>query len=160
MSMASSGHLPILDSCQLLYCLSVWGGAAEFHLSRVQKTINFAARLVSGVRRSDPITPAVKTLGWRRISELVHCRDCINVHRALHDPNAPAALRALFWTRADHSQRQTRASTNGVGSLHQPLVRLTTTQRQFRYRAAAAWNRLPTSATYAGSRREFRKYAG
>ena len=37
----------------IIYCLSVWGGAAECHLSRVQKTINFAARLVSGVRRSD-----------------------------------------------------------------------------------------------------------
>ena len=32
----------------ILYCLSVWGGAAGCHLQRVQKVINFGARVVSG----------------------------------------------------------------------------------------------------------------
>ena len=35
------------------YCLSVWGGAAKCQMQRVQKTMNFAARLVTGVRRSE-----------------------------------------------------------------------------------------------------------
>ena len=34
----------------ILYCLSVWGGAAACHLHRVQKVVNFGARIVSGVR--------------------------------------------------------------------------------------------------------------
>ena len=78
-------------------------------MSPEKKIINFAAhaQLVSGTRRSDHITPAIETLRGRKIPELVHCRDCINVHRALHDPNAPAALRDLFTTRAEQSQRQT-----------------------------------------------------
>ena len=47
----------------ILYCLSVWGGAAACHLNRVQKVINFAARVVSGARRSDHISPVVDSLG-------------------------------------------------------------------------------------------------
>ena len=35
------------------YCLSVWGGASKCRLNRVQKCVNFAARLVTGVRRCD-----------------------------------------------------------------------------------------------------------
>ena len=139
----------------ILYCLSIWGGAAECHLGRVQRVVNFAARLVSGTRRSDHITPALKALGWQRVAELVHRRDCLNVYRALHVSNSPHALRALFVTRAESSQRQTRAVLDGVGALHLPRVRLTATQRQFPYRAAAAWNRLPAAAVHAHSRRSF-----
>ena len=38
---------------QIIYCLPVWGGAAEKELQRIQKVINFAARVVTGARRRD-----------------------------------------------------------------------------------------------------------
>ena len=37
----------------ILYCLSVWDGAAKQHLHRIQKAINFAARIVTGTRRRE-----------------------------------------------------------------------------------------------------------
>ena len=137
------------------YCLSVWGGAVDCHMNRIQKVIHFAARLVTGVRRYEHISPALETLGWISVTEMVRRHDCVNVFRALHESDSPSALRSLFTTREEAFQRSTRASTNGVGSLHLPRVRLTATQRQFPYRAAAAWNKLSQPATHAPSRRAF-----
>ena len=51
----------------ILYCLSAWGGATKTQLYRIQKIINFAARVVTGVRRGDRISPALQALGWHRV---------------------------------------------------------------------------------------------
>ena len=58
----------------ILYCISVWGGATQCHLWRIQKTINFAARLVTGVRRGEHISPVLKSLGWTNVD-----RWCVGV---------------------------------------------------------------------------------
>ena len=122
----------------ILYCLSVWGGAAECHLHRVQKVVNFGARVVTGVRVSDHISPTVEALGWRGVRDLVTHRDNIGVSRALRDPRAPEAIRSLFTTRATTSQRTTRATL--AGALELPPYRLSMSRRAFSYRAALAWN--------------------
>ena len=137
----------------ILYCLSVWGGAAACRLSRVQKVLNFSARVVTGARRGDHVTPILEALGWHAVAELVTRRDCIGVYRALKDPRAPAAIRALFTPRADISARTTRASS--AGALEMPALRLNMSRRAFSYRAAAAWNRLPQSVTAAQTRTSF-----
>ena len=80
----------------ILYCLSVWGGAAACRLGRVQKVLNFAARVVSGARRSDHVSPILEALGWRSVTDLVSRRDCVGVFRALHNPCAPVAIRSLL----------------------------------------------------------------
>lgn len=140
----------------LYYCMSVWGGAADCHLNRLQKVQNFAARLVSGARRRDHVSPVLRALGWPDIEDMVRRHDSVNVHRALHDPESPASLRSLFTVRADVTERHTRGSASGVGTLHLPRVRLTTTQRHFSYRAASAWNSLPPAAVHAPTRRILR----
>ena len=137
----------------ILYCLSVWGGAAACRLSRVQKVLNFSARVVTGARRGDHVTPILEALGWHAVADLVTRRDCIGVYRALKDPRAPAAIRALFTPRADISARTTRASS--AGALEMPALRLSMSRRAFSYRAAAAWNRLPQSVTSAQTRTSF-----
>ena len=98
----------------ILYCLSVWGGAAACHLHRVQKVVNFGARVVSGVRKYDHISPTLASLGWSGIRELVTRRDIIGVYRALRDPRAPLAVRSLFTPHAAVSQRTTRSTETGA----------------------------------------------
>ena len=134
----------------ILYCLSVWGGATASRLSRVQKVLNFAARVVTGARRGDHVTPILEALGWLAVADLVTRRDCLGVYRASKDPRAPAVIRALFTPRADISARTTRASS--AGTLEMPGLRLNMSWRAFSYRAAAAWNRLPQSVTSAQTR--------
>jgi len=96
----------------------------------------------------DHISPTVEALGWRSVRDLVTHRDRIAVFRALRDPRAPEAIRSLFATRADVSQRTTRATLAGM--LEPPAFRLSMSRRIFSYRAAASWNRLAPGI--AGSR--------
>ena len=137
----------------ILYCLSVWGGAAACHLSRVQKMLNFGARIVTGTGIRDHITPALESLGWPSVRDLVAHRDCIGVFRALSDEQAPLAVRSLFHHRADVSQRVTRATA--AGELELPALRLSLSRRVFSYRAASSWNRLPPATMASRSRGEF-----
>ena len=71
----------------LQYCSSVWGGAASCRLDRLQKVIHFAARLVSGLRRHDHVTPTLRALGWSSVRTMVMRRDAMNVYRGLHVTN-------------------------------------------------------------------------
>ena len=137
----------------ILYCLSVWGGAAGCHLQHVQKVINFGARVVSGVCKYEHISPTLASLGWRGVHELVAHRDSISVYRALRDPRAPVTIRSLFTPRAAVSRRTTRSTE--AGALELPAFRLSSSRRVFSYRAASSWNRLSPAATSSGTRAEF-----
>ena len=135
------------------YCLSVWGGAAKCHLHRIQKSINFAARLVTGLKRSDHISSALHSLGWPQISDMVQQHDCQFVFKAVGDGVCPDSIRGLFVARSDVTERMTRAAA--AGDLHLPRCRLTQTQRGFVYRATCAWNQLAPDIRHASSRRAF-----
>ena len=137
----------------LLYCMSVWGGAPQCRLSRIQRCLNFAARLITGVKRSDHITPSLESLGWSRMDDMIRRRDCIHVFRALNEPGCPLALKALFVKRSQATDRATRAAA--AGELHLDRCRLSATQRMFSYRAAVAWNKLPRNVTAAPTRQAF-----
>jgi len=51
-------------SCRLDYCNSVLYGISDGLLRRLQSVQNAAARLVSGARRRDHITPVLQQLHW------------------------------------------------------------------------------------------------
>ena len=125
----------------IIYCLTVWGCAAKTQLSRIQKLINFAARVVTGARRQDRISPALQALGWERLERLIVNRDLVKVHTALHEPQAPAAIREMFVARSAVSVRSTRSTE--AGQLQLPKCNITSTQKHFRFRAAKTWNILP-----------------
>ena len=57
------------------YCLCVWDGAPKVLLHKVQKVINFSARVIVGGRKFDHITPVLKSLAWPSIEKLVGRRD-------------------------------------------------------------------------------------
>ena len=137
----------------ILYCLSVWGGAAACHMARIQKLINFGARIVTGTPMREHISPVLKSLGWPSVRDLVAHRDCMGVFRALSESQAPLAVRSLFCRRADVSQRTTRATA--AGELELPAFRLSLSRRAFSYRAASTWNHLPPATTASRTRTEF-----
>ena len=137
------------------YCLSAWGGASRSRLDRVQRCLNFAARLVTGTRRSDHISPVLESLQWERVETLVARHDTTIVHKCITSEQCPEALRDMFQQRSAVSARRTRATDAGL--LHLPKCRLSQTQRCFSYRAALTWNALPPALKAITARREFVK---
>ena len=129
----------------ILYCISVWGGTTKKQLARVKKVINFAARIVTGTRRRERVGPALESLGWAQVEDLVRERDCLKVHKALTNSLTPQSIRNMFMARSAVSLRATRSAE--AGALELPRCKLSATQRAFRYRAAATWNQLPPTVT-------------
>ena len=138
----------------ILYCLPVWASASGSQLKRVQKLVNFAARVVTGTRRTEHISPVLRSLGWLNVEDMVSERDCIRVFRALNDPGAPSSATRMFTRRQDVAPRDTRLARSA--KIHLPKVRLASTQRAFSYRAAAKWNSLPEAVLHSPSIGQFR----
>ena len=76
--------------CRVFHCRraslesQVWGGAAACHLHRIQKLINFAARIVTGAKKIDHITPILENLNWPKIEDIVKHRGQIKISKALN----------------------------------------------------------------------------
>ena len=132
----------------IIYCLSVWGGAAACHLHRIKKFINFAARIVTGARKFDHISPVLDNLGWLKIEDIVKQRDSVKVWKALNDKNTPKAVSSLFTRRSEVSNRKTRATSNG--DLQIPPFQLSLARSSFSYRATQHWNSLRTAVSRTG----------
>ena len=122
------------------------------------KIINFSARIDTGVKKHEHITPALKSLSWSKIEALVAHRDVTKVYKALRMDGAPPDIRDLFIPRAAVSTRETRATERGC--LHLRKCRLTSSKGAFSYRAAAAWNGLADSVRDTPSLRGFKAAIG
>ena len=122
------------------YCLSVYGNGTAKNLDRVQKILNFSARVISGRRKYDHISDVQRGLGWLSAPELVRYHTLMLVHKVLRH-GEPEGLARLFWRCRDVRDRQTRQD----GALRAPRCRTACGQRRFAYRAAVLYNALPSA---------------
>ena len=120
------------------YCMSVWGNCTATQKRRVQKAINFGARLVFGLGRRDHVTPALRELKWSDVDELLIEHDIANMNHLMSSEHASELLRERVLRRSDVSTRSTRATEGG--QLQLPRVRTEFARGGFLYRAAATWN--------------------
>ena len=72
--------VPALVISAVRYCISVYGSCNVTQLHRIQKVINFCARVVSGRKRHDHISDVVKRLGWMSARQLVEYHTVSAVH--------------------------------------------------------------------------------
>lgn len=119
------------------YCLTVWGGCSTTLRHRVQKAVNFGARIVTGLSRREHVTPALESLGWERFDRMLEERDRAMI-RKLMSPDAPPALADIVRSRSEVSVRTTRGTCRG--QLELPKVRTERARRTFPFRAVSAWN--------------------
>jgi len=124
------------------YCISVWGNCTATQKQRIQKAINFGARIVTGLGRRERVTPVLLELGWGRVDDVLLEHDISIMRRLLTSTNAPEILRNRIVSRSDVSVRSTRATDDG--QLELPRYDSTFAQRGFIYRATKSWNKLPT----------------
>ena len=122
----------------IIYCCTVWGGCTASQKHRIQKAINFAARVVTGLARREHVTPALQALGWARFDDMLEKRDVTLINRLI-SPDAPPALAHIVQRRSDITQRRTRGACGG--QLEVPCIRTERARRCFPFRSVSAWNR-------------------
>ena len=121
--------------------MSVWGGCSATQKHRVQKVLNFAARIVCDLNRRQHVTPALDELRWQKVEEMISEHDLISLRRMVCDCHAPVILRGQIARRSDVSTRDTRGTDSTM--LQLPRVRTEFARRSFMFRASSKWNSLP-----------------
>ena len=123
---------------KLFYCSSVWANTTKKNIELLQTVQNFAARIVSGTRKFDHVTPILKQLQWLPIIKQLAVRDATMVFKCLNGL-APPYLCQRFKTRSEVHNCNTRNRDR----LHIPLRRTAAGQRAFTFRGQKLWNSLP-----------------
>jgi hypothetical protein len=137
---------------QLDYGNSLLAGLPEFRLDRLQRVQNAAARMITGSRKFDPITPHLVTLHWLPVRQRIEFKIAMLTFRSL-DGSAPRYLSDLI--NLYHPTRTLRSS-NSL-DLIVPKTRLKTYgDRSFEKMAPLVWNSLPQSVRRTKSLSEFR----
>ena len=72
---------------KLFYCSTVWSGTSKQNINKLQLVQNFAATILTGVKKYD-VSPALKELGWLSNERLLQLWDvtmvfkCVNIFSA------------------------------------------------------------------------------
>ena len=120
------------------YCLTVYGNGTKKNFDRLQKILNFAARVIFGRRKFDHVSDLRDQLGWMTPAKMSDCQTLVTAQKAIQH-REPEALASLF----THNREARAKCTRQDHLFHLPRPRLETGKRRFGYRAAALLNSLP-----------------
>ena len=145
------GHLPpaviptLVDALvvsQVRYCISVYGGTTKQNLSRVQKIINYAAKVVFGRKKYDHVSDLLGRLGWLSAEELSY--HSLGLVHKVRCSGEPEVLAADLTTVAEARGRDLTAVTRQDSLLFVPRSRTEMGRRHFQCRGPALYNALPS----------------
>ena len=94
-------------SCKLYFCSNVWANTSKTNVRKLQKILNFAARILTGTRKNEHITPVLNNLRWLSVPAMLALYDAILTFKCLRGL-APNYLSSRFNTRASVHGRNTR----------------------------------------------------
>ena len=70
-SKSSENVIHTLVFSRLFYCSPVWSSTSKKNVSKLQHVQNFAARVVTGLRKFEHITPVLRDLNWLPVSSML-----------------------------------------------------------------------------------------
>jgi len=85
----------------------MWASTTKKNIARLQKNQNFAARIVTGARKYDHITPILKELHWLPVAKQLEVRDTLMAFKCIKGL-APPSLCNKFTTKRQVHTRDTR----------------------------------------------------
>lgn len=136
------------------YCISIYGTCGETQLHRVQKVLNFCARVVYGRRKHDHISDVFKDMNWFTASELAMYHRVCSIRRALVTGRPEAIADTLGETaRLRHAHDTRRAS-----EITLPRIRSESGRRRLCYGAVQAYNQLPVINPNVGFKRQLKQH--
>jgi len=138
------------------YCNATFVGLTQREIARLQSVVNAAARLISGVRKYDHITPVLRDdLHILKIDQRIQFKLCLLVFKCLHNL-APHYLCNQINLLADDPSRKRLRSSKTL-ELSVPRTRTCIGDRSFRVAGPSAWNNLPSSVQEANTLASFKK---
>ena len=141
---------------RIRYCITVYGCCNSTELRRVQKLLNFAARVVSGRRKFDHVSDVLLDRNWLSTHNLYMYHGLTLLKRILVTCEPEPLARGLI-TRGEAHQRSTR----NANALVTPSIRSESGRRRFRYGMVTAFNDLPPAIREANTvafKNEVRKH--
>lgn len=121
------------------HCNGILYGLPEKEISKLQRVQNSAARLVTGTRRYEHITPVLKDLHWLPVQSRLTFKILLTTYKILHGL-APSYMSSLISVR--QSSRSLRSSSRSLLCI--PAFNTKSYgQRSFSYCAPVLWNGLP-----------------
>ncbi len=128
-----------LITSRLDYCNAVLYGLPKAQLSKLQLTMNSAARLTVRVKKSEHITPHLSSLHWLPIEQRINFKILCMTYKALHGL-APGYIKDLL---KQYSPARTLRSTDR-GLLCKPKMNLKSYgERAFSFAAPTLYNSIP-----------------
>ena len=124
---------------KLLYCSTVWSNTANKNICRLQSAQNFAARIVTGMRKFDHITPCT-TRSTFPVKHKLFFRDAVMAFKCM-TAQAPHYLSDQFTPRLAATGRVTPSCQ----LLNIPLYKPSNGQRTLYYRMVHIWNNLDST---------------
>ena len=123
---------------QVRYCLTVYGNGTQKNFDRIQKILNFSARVIFGRRKFDHVSDLREQLRWMTPRQMTEYQTLVMTHKVLQRAE-PEVLADMFVLNRDTRQRSTRQDR----LLHLPRPRTEAGRRRFAYHAPALYNTLP-----------------
>ena len=130
-------------SSRLDYCNQLLVGVSARLLDKLQSLQNAAARLVTGTRKFDHISPVLRELHWLPVRQRVKFRTAVLVYKCLHDL-APAYL-ADYCQPTTVTAGRTRLRSANTQQLAIPRTNTGYGDRSFAVSGPSVWNSLPTA---------------
>jgi len=124
------------------YCNSLLFGISDGLLRLLQSEQNAAARLVTGARRCDHITPVLRQLHWLSVRQRVVFKIAGLVHQSLAGA-APAYLADDCCLLSDVGRHPLRSNFNDTRKLFVPRTHNKLGDRSFSAAGPRLWNDLP-----------------
>jgi len=123
---------------QVRYCLSVYGNGTSTNLSRIQKIINYSAKVIFGSKKFDHASDLREKLGWLSAEEMVRYQTLTLTQKVYHT-GEPADLARHLYPVSETRSRQTRQDSN----LLVPMSKTDMGKRRFSARVPDQFNALP-----------------
>ena len=137
------------------YCVSVYGACTETQLHRVQKIVNFCARVVSGKRRRDHVSGTVTQLGWLTAKQLVAYHTVCAVERTLVSGQPESLLQTI----GPRARQRHNHDTRRADLFTLPSIRAEAGRRRICYRGVSLMNDINVEPGIPAFRAEVKQLA-
>jgi len=128
-------------------CKSLLAGVSNQLLQRLQVVQNAAARLVTGAKRSEHMSPILRDLHWLPVRQRIVFKTAVLVYKCQHGM-APEYLQVYYQPTSTVACRRLRSADSGRLAI--PRTRTSYGDRSFAVQGPRSWNSLPAELRTSG----------